>query len=891
MYSAQQDQTTRYWAQAGARSRVALRSFVALRFAPFVCRPSFCVRCKARPRTQIGTIPQDVMVSRRDFVLAEKSGREKTLQGSPQMHICLPLRKLFLLACQVLVLLTTSYAQVPQYGHVFIVVEENHNYSSVVGTTAMPYLNGLIAKYGLATQYYANTHPSIGNYFMMTAGQIFTNNDGYVPPAGGLNIDNVVRQLLIHGKTWKSYAEGMPSPCYLGGSSGQYVRRHNPLAYFSDVVGSSVQCQNLVPFTHFPIDLGNNQFPDYSFIVPNLCNDAHDCSLTVADTWLKTNIAPLIASAGFQQNGLLIILFDESGGDSTNGGGRVVWVAVGPKVKAGYKSTSLYQHQSTLRLSMQALGITSGFPGTGATAPQLGEFFGSTTAADISPTALLTVSPQKGAVPLTVIADSSGSSDTDGSIVSRVIDFGDGTKAKTVTASHTYTTAASYTVKLSVTDNLGLTSATTQNVRTHGKGHQAASSINPTTGATLTVTDSSGIFSASTSNATVSATVQTSGTPGVFFGLHETNAARHGWPSVGFGTFRTWNVYPAVSWSDINTAKGVYNWTALDNLLSLTQSHGVDLLYTFGRTPAWASSNPTGTCTNNPAGSCYPPANEQYWKDFITAVSTRYAGKIKYWELWNEPNASNFWTGTTAQLLTMARDAYQIIKAQDPNANVLGPAPQGTNAYKWMDAYLAAGGGAYADIIPFHGYVGFTSGVTNSPELIAPLVANMKSVMKNRGQGSKPLWDTEHGWGRDTNLPDQGQQAAWLARHAILSWSNGAARSIWYLWDGAGVGTLWDPVNGIHKAGRAYGEVYKWLVGSTLTTPCSMASDSTWTCFLTRPGGYQAEIMWNGSVTSAHTIASQYTQYYDLSGNKFPVPPSRSVMIGPAALLFQAGGS
>ena len=183
------------------------------------------------------------MVSRRDFVLAEKSGREQTLQGSPQMHICLPLRKLFLLACQVLVLLTTSYAQVPQYGHVFIVVEENHNYSSVVGTTAMPYLNGLIAKYGLATQYYANTHPSIGNYFMMTAGQIFTNNDGYVPPAGGLNIDNVVRQLLIHGKTWKSYAEGMPSPCYLGGSSGQYVRRHNPLAYFSDVVGSSVQCQ------------------------------------------------------------------------------------------------------------------------------------------------------------------------------------------------------------------------------------------------------------------------------------------------------------------------------------------------------------------------------------------------------------------------------------------------------------------------------------------------------------------------------------------------------------------------------------------------------------------------------------------------------------------------
>ena len=108
----------------------------------------------------------------------------------------------------------------------------------------------------------------------------------------------------------------------------------------------------------------------------------------MADNWLKTYIAPLIASAGFQQNGLLIILFDESGGDSTNGGGRVVWVAVGPKAKVGYKSTSLYQHQSTLRLSMQALGITSGFPGTGATAPQMGEFFGTST-----PTISVSISP------------------------------------------------------------------------------------------------------------------------------------------------------------------------------------------------------------------------------------------------------------------------------------------------------------------------------------------------------------------------------------------------------------------------------------------------------------------------------------------------------------------
>ena len=457
---------------------------------------------------------------------------------------------------------------------------------------------------------------------------------------------------------------------------------------------------------------------------------------------------------------------------------------------------------------------------------------------------------------LAVRADSSGSSDSDGTITSRTINFGDGTPlVTTVSASHTYTNVGSYAVTLSVTDNSGLTSTTSKNV-------------------------------------TVSPSQQTGGTSPGYFGMHETNAAAHNWPSVGFGTFRTWDVYPHVSWADINTAKGVYDWTNLDNLVSLAQSHGVDLIYTFGRTPAWASSNPTGSCPSNPDGSCYPPSNQQDWKDFVAGISARYAGTIKYWELWNEPNASNFWAGTTAQMVTMAQDAYPIIKAGDSGAVVLSPAPQGTGAYRWMDKYLAAGGGAYADVVSFHGYLGSSNGVADPPENIASLIAKMKGIMASYGQGSKELWDTEHSWGNDANLADQDHQAAWLARHVIVSWSTGVARSVWYLWDGAYVGTLWDPVNGIHQAGRAYGEVYKWLVGSTLTAPCSMASDSTWTCFLTRASGSEAEIIWNSSgVTSAHTVSSPYTQYSDLLGNTFAVPANGSVMIGHAPLLFQAGGS
>ncbi len=259
----------------------------------------------------------------------------------------------------------------PRFEHVFVVVEENSDYSRVVGTGAMPYLDTLIRRYGLATQYYANSHPSIGNYFMLTTGQLVTENSSY---ADTVTADNIVRRLVAAGNTWKSYAENLPSIGYTGDGPEPYARRHNPLSYLSDVIKNPAERNNLVPFTRFATDLANGALPNYSFIVPNLCHDAHGCTLAMADAWLRQNIGPLVRSRMFQRDGLLIITFDESLDDSTHGGGRVAWVAVSAKAKPGYRSTTPYQHQSTLRLTMEALGLT-GFPGAAATAPQMGEFF------------------------------------------------------------------------------------------------------------------------------------------------------------------------------------------------------------------------------------------------------------------------------------------------------------------------------------------------------------------------------------------------------------------------------------------------------------------------------------------------------------------------------------
>src|SRR5213596_1195862 len=212
---------------------------------------------------------------------------------------------------------TVTTSSGAQFGHVFVVTEENTDYVDVT-SSSMPYLTGLAAQYGLATQYYANTHPSIGNYFELATGQVLTNDDGSSTIE---NVPNIVRSLVAAGKTWKSYAESIPNACYLGGDTGNYARKHNVFALLSDVANDPTgQACNNVPFTQFTTDLANGTLPAFSNIVPNLCNDAHDCSLSTADSWLQTHIAPLIASPVFQQDGLLIIVFDESGGDNTLGG-------------------------------------------------------------------------------------------------------------------------------------------------------------------------------------------------------------------------------------------------------------------------------------------------------------------------------------------------------------------------------------------------------------------------------------------------------------------------------------------------------------------------------------------------------------------------------------------
>ena len=270
----------------------------------------------------------------------------------------------------------------PVVGHVLVLVEENHSYERVIGNSAMPYTNSLAQKYALATQYFANRHNSLPNYFMLTVGDLVTTDDLYT---GTVSANNIVRALTSAGKTWKMYAESLPRPAFTGAANAPYARDHNPFAYFSDVLNDSSQAANMVPLTQLASDIQNDTLPDYAMIVPNLANDGHDCpgeaancsdtdKLSGIDSWVQTNIGPLISSSAFQ-NSVLIYTWDEGDvNDMANQGGHVATILVSPKVRSGFQSTTMYQHQSALKLSMQLLGV-SDFPGAAASATDMSEFF------------------------------------------------------------------------------------------------------------------------------------------------------------------------------------------------------------------------------------------------------------------------------------------------------------------------------------------------------------------------------------------------------------------------------------------------------------------------------------------------------------------------------------
>ena len=363
--------------------------------------------------------------------------------------------------------------------------------------------------------------------------------------------------------------------------------------------------------------------------------------------------------------------------------------------------------------------------------------------------------------------------------------------------------------------------------------------------------------------------------PPTMFGLNlhpEVVAPRNSipWPSIPFGAFRFWGTQ--TTWSDMNPSDGSYNFAEMDAWFAIAAKNGMtDFLYTFGETPAWVASQAANKGCDHYPESCNPPKDvnadgtgaDQYWKNFVAAVVKHANGRIKYWEVWNEPDivpspsGKGEWSGTNAQLVRMAKDAYTIIKANCPTCQVLSPCPvdagSGHTIASWLPGYVKAGGLPYADIIAFHGYI--DSSLQQKPEAETQKVAAIKAAI---GNSPKPIWDTEGNWGMDTGLLNPQLQAAYLARMYLVQLSLGVQRFYWWQYGNTQMGTLTVNTLALTSSGQAYVQLNKWLVGNTMTKPCS-TTGTVWSCKLN-----SAMIVWDAGQTCTATACGQTQWNYPI---------------------------
>jgi hypothetical protein len=246
---------------------------------------------------------------------------------------------------------------VPRFKHVVVVVFENKESTQVLGTSGAPTFALLARRYALLANYRGVSHPSLPNYLALVSGSTHLSVPGVSEDCTDCQVDgrSLADTLEAAGRTWKTYAEGLPQPGWTGGDAGVYAKKHNPFLYFKDVLAAPSRLARVVPYEQLARDVAANRLPSFALVVPNLCNDMHNCPVSTGDTWLRQNIVPLLSRPALRGS-VVFVVFDE-GSSSVGGGGHVVALALGPLVRRGVVDRRSLNHYSLLRTIEDAWGL------------------------------------------------------------------------------------------------------------------------------------------------------------------------------------------------------------------------------------------------------------------------------------------------------------------------------------------------------------------------------------------------------------------------------------------------------------------------------------------------------------------------------------------------------
>jgi phosphatidylinositol-3-phosphatase len=250
---------------------------------------------------------------------------------------------------------------------VLVFVEENHSLAEM--KTGMPYTFGLAQQFGYATKYTAIGHPSLPNYVAITGGQTYGITDDNSPAVHRIGGASVFGQAIAAGKTAAVYADGMPNNCATTDGGTDYAVKHNPWAYYTT---ERAECQKHdVPITQLANAITKGQLPNVGMVVPNLCNDAHNCPLSTADAWFKGWMTKIFAGPDWKSGHLAIVLTADE--DDKSAGNTVLTAVIHPSQKANVVATPL-THYSLTGLYEDVAGVPYLF--NAATAPSMATAFG-----------------------------------------------------------------------------------------------------------------------------------------------------------------------------------------------------------------------------------------------------------------------------------------------------------------------------------------------------------------------------------------------------------------------------------------------------------------------------------------------------------------------------------
>ena len=312
-------------------------------------------------------------------------------------------------ATGVLCVAQTSPADPPQgIGAIFVIAMENHNFTQpptqtnpqqILGNPAAPFMNSLItpgnpnaAQVSYATAYFnagRGVHPSEPNYVWAEAGSDFgVHTDADPNPANNnvFDVPHLTRQLNAARIPWKNYQEDVQFAAsaihsasgtsttfinpYYGTGQFNYAVKHNPMAFFADT-----QLQNVYPLAQLFDDLNNNTIGRYNWITPNQFNDAHSAlsggftyqgthytgdqaGIAQGDNFLSIVVPQIMATPAYQNNGVIIIWWDETeGGDDASR--AIPEFVISPLAKGnGYASSVVFSHSSDLKTMEEIFGLS-----------------------------------------------------------------------------------------------------------------------------------------------------------------------------------------------------------------------------------------------------------------------------------------------------------------------------------------------------------------------------------------------------------------------------------------------------------------------------------------------------------------------------------------------------